>query len=192
MEFKITPEMYQKCWQFAEDCLKTNANRYAKRNQFDLEKIKKDICIGKLGELGVYQIYNQKFPQLSYPDFQIYESYQKSWDSDLKDPTFKLAVKTQSIESEIAFGSSWVFQFNNGKNYDCDKEVFKEVDPNHFVTFVTVNLPKKSGIIKATLKIEDLHKKSLFKEMKKANLRGNKVAVYYEDLLLLNEELFQK
>jgi len=59
------------------------------------------------------------------------------------------------------------------------------------VAFVALNVPKRFGIIKALVKVQWLHDKKLFKEMKKQSLRGNKVAVYYEDLEKYSEELWQ-
>ena len=191
-KYIISDEMYQKCEQFAKDSVLTSADKYARRNQFDVEKIKKDIRNGKLGEQGTHNILSSQYPNLSQPDYQIYDKSQKNWDPDLKDTSgIRVAVKSQDIDSAINYGESWVFQFGNGKNYDCDTAVFKEIDDNHYVAFNALNVPKRFGVIRAVVKISWLHEKKLFKEMKVHQLRGNKVAVYYEDLEKYSNELFQ-
>ena len=194
MDYKyiITDEMYQKCYQFAQDSVLTSADKYARRNQFDVEKIKKDICNGKIGEQGTHDILSNNFPDLSNPDYIVYTKKEKSWSSDMQDPSgLRLAVKSQDISSAINYGDSWVFQYNNGASYDCDTGVFKENDDNHYVAFNSLNVPKRFGTIRAIVKIKWLHEKSLFKEMKVHQLRGNKLAVYYDDLLQYKDELFQ-
>lgn len=191
--FEISPEVYTKCTNFANDSVKTSADKYARRNQNDVYKIMKDIRNGKIGEEAVYAKVVERFPKISEPDHNIYDKKDKSWAPDLKDADsdLRLAVKSQDFESAVNFGDSWVFQFGNGGKYDCDTEIFKEIDPNHYVAFVSLNVPKRKGTIRAIVKVSWLHEKKLFKEMKKQSLRGNKVAVYLEDLEKYKEELWQ-
>jgi hypothetical protein len=192
-KFIITPDIYEKCSKFAKESVNTSADKYARRNQLDIEKICKDIRNGKIGEEYVWQNVFKEHIGFTPPDYQIYAKKDKSWDPDLKD-TFsdvRLGVKSQDIESSLSFGESWVFQYGNGGKYDCDSGVFKESDPNHYIAFVALNVPKRKGEIRAIVKIHWLHDKKLFKEMQKASLRGNKLAVYYEDLEKYPEELFQ-
>ncbi len=191
-KFLISDDIFNKCTDFSKASVGTSTDRYARRNQFDVEKIARDIRNGKIGEEGVYEKMVSRFPKLSQPDHNIYEKKSKNWAPDLKDVSgTRIAVKSQDIESAISFGESWVFQFGNGGKYDCDTGVFKETDPNHYVAFVALNTPKRFGTIRAIVKIQWLHDKKLFKEMKKKNLRGNKVAVYYDDLIQLPNELWQ-
>ena len=192
-KFLINANVYDRCVSFAKASVNTSADKYARRNQFDVEKIVKDIRNGKIGEEGVYEKLAVTLPGLSKPDHNIYDKRDKSWSPDLSDASssIRVAVKSQDIESAINFGESWVFQFGNGGKYDCDTGVFKEVDPNHYVAFVSLNVPKRFGTIRAVVKVQWLHDKKLFKEMKKQSLRGNKVAVYYDDLLKHPNELWQ-
>lgn len=191
-KFKITEDLNNKCIAFAKASVNSSADKYARRNQYDVEKIVKDIRNGKLGEEGVYEILFEQYPNLSKPDHNIYDKANKSWAPDLKDPSgIVVAVKSQDIESALNFGESWVFQFNEGKNYDCDTGIFKEKNDNHYVAFVALNVSKRFGTIKAIVKVQWLHDKKLFKEMKKQSLRGNKVAVYFEDLQKYENELWQ-
>ena len=194
MKFIITEEMNKKCSEFAKNSVNTSSRKYASRNQFDIDKITKDIRNGKIAEEGVWHLLVDKFPHLSKPDHTIYAAKDKSWDPDLKDisSNMRFAVKSQDIESAINFGESWVFQYGEGKKYDCDTGIFgNNLDSNHFVCFVSLNYPKKTGIIKAIVKVKWLHDNKMFKPMRKANLNGNKLAVYYEDLSKHPEELWQ-
>ena len=43
MKYTITKELNDKCIKFAEDSVQSSIDCYAKRNQNDFEKIKKDI-----------------------------------------------------------------------------------------------------------------------------------------------------
>lgn len=192
-KFIITEDIFNRCGSFAKSSVATSADKYARRNQFDIEKIAKDIRNGKIGEEGVYEKISSIYPNLSKPDHNIYDKKDKTWDPDLKDIASgtHVAVKSQDIESSINFGESWVFQFGNGGKYDCDTGIFKKIDPNHYVAFVSLNVPKRFGNIKALVKVQWLHDKKMFKEMQKQSLRGNKVAVYYEDLEKHLEELWQ-
>jgi hypothetical protein len=193
-QFIISPEMLNKCAEFAQASIDTNANRYAHRNQFNVSKIKDDIRNGKVSEFGVYEVLSQALPDLTLPDCQVYAKKDKSWDPDLKSPSseIRLAVKSQDINSEINYGRSWVFQYNQNKNYDCDTGIFgKKLDPNYYVCFVSLNVPKRTGELRAVVRVQWLHEKKLFKPMKKLNLQGNKLAVYYSDLEQHLEELWQ-
>lgn len=192
-KFTISSEIFNKCTTFAKASVNTSSDKYARRNQFDIEKIIKDIRNGKIGEECVWDNVSVEYPDLSMPDHNIYDKKDKSWSPDLiaEKSNIHLAVKSQDIESALAFGDSWVFQYGNGGKYDCDSGVFKNITPNHYVAFVSLNVPKRHGEIKAIVKIQWLHDKKLFKDMQKASLRGNKVAVYYDDLEKYKDELWK-
>jgi hypothetical protein len=208
-KFIITEDMLKLCTKFAEDSVQSSADAYARRNQSNIGKITKDIVIGKLGEFGVYEKISKLYPTLSRPDTNIYQKGNKSWDPDLTvvppptahdtaSPTYdevyphiRIGVKSQGIESKIAYGESWVFQHRAGKNYDNDTEIFGNVDENHYVAFVGLNLPKKIGEIRAIVKVKWLHENKLFEEMKLKNLQGNKKAVYFESLERFKDKLWQ-
>lgn len=192
-KFLISDEIYKKCSEFAINSMGTSVDKYANRNQYDVAKISNDIRNGKIAEECVWQKLKEVYPELSAPDYAIYTRKDKSWDPDLKDAStpLRIAVKSQEIKSEIAFGRSWVFQFGNGKKFDCDTGIFGKPDPIHYVSFVSLNIPKRSGELRALVKVQWLHDKKLFKEMKKQSLQGNKLAVYYDDLEKFKDELWQ-
>jgi hypothetical protein len=188
----ISEDLIDKAIEFADKSVESNKDRYARRNQTDVDKIIQDIRVGKIGEEIVYNHLISKIPNLSKPDYNIYDKFNKSWDSDLKDgdSSIKIGVKSQNIFSANLYGVSWVFQFNNNKNFDCDKEVFKEESDNNFIAFVSLNIPKRNAEVRGIVKTQFLHDNKLFKDMKKEQLKGNKVAVYWEDLEKL-DNLFQ-
>lgn len=195
--FTITEETLNKCMQFAKDSVTTSIDKYARRNQNNVNKIIEDIRNGKLAEEYVWQELKELYPNLSKPDYNIYDKKQKNWDADLKDPSvpLKIAVKSQEIKSEMAYGRSWVFQFRPESKFDTDTGIFgKQDNEDHyvsFVSFVSLNVAKRIGYIRALVKVNWLHQNKLFKAMQLKNLQNNKIAVYFSDLEKLTDQLYQ-
>lgn len=166
------------CKEFSEA---VDTKFYAGRNQWDANKRKIDAKIGKLGELAVYYSLKDKYPDISYPDFKIYTTRQKSWDYDLKSTTFNLHCKTQENLQSIKFSKSWIFQAE-------DKHIFRDNKDNDYVAFVCVNMLEKSAVIQKILSVNSLHTNKLFKKPVLAKL-VSKLAVYFEDIKDFNCEL---
>lgn len=178
MKFKLSKSGIEKCSKFAADSVFTSIDCYLKRNQDNFDKIKIDIKNGKVGELITFSYIKKMYNDVTYPDFKIYAAKDKTWDSDLTVPSIgkHIAVKTYSTHSE--FPESWIFQ-------NSDKGIFSSIeseDKKHYVSFVTLNYLKKEGEIKAIVTVDWLKKNSMFKETRKKSLRGNKLAVYFDDL----------
>lgn len=176
----FSQEDLDKCQDFADN---VDTSLYTRGNQFSKRKRQWDSMTGKLGELVVYYNLIDAYPELTYPDFKIYKSFQKSWDYDLKDPKFNLHVKTQDLKQSERYGTSWIFQKQ-------DKSIFFESKENDYVAFVIVDNLKEQGEIKAILPVSFLNTHSLFKPPVLAKL-FNKMAVYLEDLSSIGENLFQ-
>jgi hypothetical protein len=197
----ISPEILDKCEKFATASAPTNMSALSRRGQSNPEAIKRQIKSGKIAEVLVHQEASKNFPKLSEPDFNIYSKKEKSWDPDLRDldSEIRIAVKSQEREQADYYHESWVFQFNDGKNYDCDTEIFgKNINPNQYVAFILLNTPKKTGEIRAIVKVQWLHDKKLFQPMAlaKFNQTNNKLAVYYDhpeynSLIKYQNELWQ-
>lgn len=169
----FTPEDVEKCTEFSNQ---VDTSFYAKRNQWDADKRKADSKIGKFGELAVYYSLKEKYPTITYPDFNIYPARQKSWDYDLKHESFNLHVKTQETLQAAKFGESWIFQSE-------DKHIFKIYTDKDYVAFVKVNLMKNEAEVRAIVQINTLHDNKLFELPVLEKLRyANKLAVYYRDL----------
>ena len=123
----------------------------------------------------VYNILKPLLPDLTEPDYNIYDKYNKSWDPDLKANNIKLAIKSQDYESALRYTHSWIFQ-------KTDKEIFQNKDDNKYVAFVSENVALYEGSIVAIVKVNWLHENNLFKPMKREVLQSNKLAVYLNDL----------
>jgi hypothetical protein len=107
----LSSDVVKMCEHFAENCYKTNADEYQRRNQKNLNKIKKDIALGKMAEFAVYFIFLEKgISDISIPDLNIYGYKNKSFERDLKCKNYNFHIKTQSLESALKFGESWMFQ----------------------------------------------------------------------------------
>jgi hypothetical protein len=197
----IHDDILAKCDEFSLKSAPTNLSALSRRGQYNIDAIKRQIKTGKIAETLVYSEISKDYPDLTEPDFNIYTKKNKSWAPDLKDKqsNLRLAVKAQEYESSLQYHESWVFQFNGGKNYDCDKEVFGEnIADNNYVAFVLLNTPKRTGQIRAIVAIKWLHDKKLFQPMalRKFNVTNNKLAVYYNhpnynSLNNYSEELWQ-
>lgn len=190
MKFNFTKEEYDACVLFSES---VDTSHYAKRAQFNESKRIKDSLIGKLGEVAAYHYLKDKIMNLSTPDFNIYEAKKKSWDFDLKGDGFNIHVKTQDNEMGEKYGTSWIFQYGNGRNSSYDKEIFDLLSPNQYVVFVSLSLNKENSIanVRAVTKLEFLHEKKLFALPKLERLQfANKKAVYLKDLEKYPEDMF--
>jgi len=171
-KIKFSEEEIANCEDFSQ---KVDTTLYARRNQSDNEKRKKDAKIGKMGEIAVFNFLKEKYPTLTSPDFNIYSAKEKSWDFDLKATNFNVHVKTQDYMQGLKYDESWIFQ-------NEDKHIFKEYSDNDYVVFVTVNLQKKEAEIRGICKLKLLHDNSLFALPKLLQLQNNKRAVYLKDL----------
>jgi len=171
---KLTNQEIYEIQNFVE---KSEVNFYSTRNQFDVNKKKNDIKIGKCGEYIVYKYFNKKYPTITKPDFNIYEKYDKSWDYDLKTDKYNIHVKSQDYSSSKLFGISWIFE-------KSDKHIFQNYGDNDWVCFVLVNINNYTGKILKLVKIKTLHEKNLFKSPKLNKLK-TKLAVYFSDLKLI-------
>jgi len=70
-KIKFSEEEVASCEDFSQ---KVDTTLYARRNQSDNEKRKKDAKIGKLGEIAAFNFLKEKYPDLSSPDFNIYSA----------------------------------------------------------------------------------------------------------------------
>lgn len=164
---------------------------YSTRNQFNESKKIKDSFIGKLGEFAAYHYLKDKVEDISVPDLNIYDAKSKSWDFDLKSKSANFHVKTQDLVQGEKYGTSWIFQYGNGKSRSYDKEIFDKLTDNQYIAFVSLDLEKLCAHIRACVNLNHLHDKKLFGMPKLEHLqRANKLAVYLKDLERYPEQLF--
>jgi hypothetical protein len=188
VEYKFTSEEIKAAELFSEA---VDTSFYSTRNQFNESKRKKDSLIGKLGEFAAFHYLKDKISNLSFPDLNIYDAKQKSWDFDLKGDNANIHVKTQDLVQGEKFGVSWIFQFGDGKSKSYDKEIFDKISDNQYVTFVSIDLERFTAYIRGVVLLEHLHNKKLFGLPKLEHLqRANKLAVYLKDLERYPDNLF--
>lgn len=100
------------CRNFADACVHTNIDCYKKRNQYNLDKIKKDIEEGKRAEIAVYLAIRGKLGVIcKRPDFKIYNKRGKDYSADLQTQHYNIHVK--STREPNVKKMSWVFQKND-------------------------------------------------------------------------------
>lgn len=109
MSLKPVTEYQDKLSQlFADYCVTTNADEYAKRSQENKDKVISDIYNGKVAEYMVYNTLLVKGKNPTPPDIMIYTAINKSFDADINCGLIKVHVK--SCQGDSPFGSSWLFQ----------------------------------------------------------------------------------
>jgi len=113
----IVDEYRERCKNFTIKVIKTNLDEYKRRGQTNVDRIKKQIFIGKLAECAVWKV--KKDELVSGPDFTIYPPRHKSFDADLMFKDGKeLHVKCQYTGKPGNKNNSWVFQkVDNPKGY---------------------------------------------------------------------------
>jgi len=145
---------------------------YTDTNQRNLQKIKHDHYVSKIGEEAVKQVFQQLSKAVRGPDYEIYRGSQKSWDADLYIDRVPLAVKTQTSNLAKKFGLSWTFQASR-QRYD---PILRE--PDSWVCFVEFDEEDMQCHVYPPYQIKELN----FGEPKLDKLKGTKKVVYRENL----------
>lgn len=157
---------------FAQEVVSTV--NYRDSNQTNINKIKADHFISKLGEEAVCAVYKQFAHFVSQPDYHIYQKIAKSWDSDLQINGKSLAVKTQRKTQSRKYGLSWTFQAAKKRRDPILQQA------NAWVCFVHCNdeSPLYECIVYPAYQIKHLP----FRDPILAHLKGRKQVVYAEDI----------
>jgi hypothetical protein len=166
MKIKISKYNYNKCAAFADEQLKTSAKLYKYRGEQNKEKMRQDIIIGKMAELGV-----QKFLKSSKPDFTIYERNKKSYSADLRLGNLRIHVKSQSEDSVRKYGHSWLFQRTDN--------IVRKATPWDILVLTCVNERKREVYILKMIRAREITK---WGECKVPSYRHSKVALYLEEM----------
>jgi len=142
--------------------------------------------VGALGEIGIYRMLKRLGMKVSPPDFNVYEAKNKSYDADLSDKDgYRFHCKSQSRESEEAYGGSYILQYGGNGEGHVDK-LFKRRTNRDFLIPCLVDVDAKEVIIYGCIKVETLFKKDLIKMPRVKWLEFSKRAVYLEDLFTLS------
>lgn len=133
MKYKITPYIYGKCEEFANERLSNSYSLYNRRGKSKTDKIRQDILVGTLGEWGAYRYLKELGYCVRKPDMNHYSTRGKSYAADFEclDSGLKFHCKSQSIDSAELYGHSWLVQRNDPVvNLPSQDEwfIFTEVD----------------------------------------------------------------
>lgn len=156
---------------FTDYVIDTNKHQYAKRGQYNIERIKNQILDGKMTEFGYMMA---AYPKCNYQmSFEIFEGKNKSHDEDLIDLDMKYPNVQVKCASHYGGERSWVFQDTaiNKYNKNYPKEIFALCDLDKI---------KKIVYIIALMYWSDIC--ILLKDCKNDNVRSNKKAIYESDI----------
>jgi hypothetical protein len=105
---------------------------YSDSEQHQIDKIKEDHFISKLGEEAV-KLVLQDYAVVKGPDYNIYATNQKNWNADLFINDTGVAVKTQKTSAAKKYDLSWTFQSGSQR-----RDVLLD-NPEGWVVFVEYN-----------------------------------------------------
>ena len=168
---ELTAEVIARAKTFANAVARTID--YRDSNQRNVEKIKFDHFISKLGEEAAKHVFENRNALVEGPDYNIYEAKQKTWQSDLIVNGHHVAVKTQTKSNARKYGLSWTFQQSEIRKDPILK------NPEAWVCFVECD---EANNYKCTVyppaRIKDLN----FQPPRLQHLIGKKQVVYASDL----------
>jgi len=189
----ITDEEYSECFRFAYDP-KLNVELYLSRHPGLTEKkARHDILIGKIGEIGVYKIFEKIATKIHYPDFTVYDITKKSWkdDVDFLYDGVRVSLQVKTCTPGRSFPISWIVEKIDGK-------IFKDPDQSvvDIILFVEVECVKRRDLtVQYRARIDCAMSKAVFVAHpeilgypKSEKAREKKHAIYFID----KKDLFDK
>lgn len=171
-EYFVGDDIIKICNHFADRVISTNIDCYQNRKQYNLDKIRQDIVLGKIAEWGVYFNYlHRGRTNIGIPDMNIYQAGHKNFDADLKWGFYNLHIKSQTFESAERFGDSWIFQakdplFDFSNEYDI-------------IVGCRVTMDTDGCLVQ--IKLEKPFRNLIFGDTRMSKFAGNKKAVYLKD-----------
>lgn len=173
MYITLSKYFYDKCVDFAEKQLETSKDLYSRRGEYRLRKIKEDIITGKLGEVAAYEYLKKRGLKCCKPDFNIYEKQRKSFDADLTTECGKkVHVKSQSHDSMVRYGASWLMQKSDKLTYNPTE--------NDLILMIVIRGMEADilGVVNA----KDLINNELIDAPKIGRYAHTKCAIYFNDI----------
>ena len=168
---------WEKSCAYAELEYTTVKHTRKRRGQSNKKRIIHQSSVGKFGEILASEYLAFLGYECTEPDFEVYTSKKKSWESDLFVGNTKIACKTQDVASAAKYGLSWIFQ-KSGFGKGHSDPVLN--DDSSLSIFVWVDLQKRLFGVKGPFRLCDIRK--YFKEPRVSSLRFSKVALYWEDI----------
>lgn len=174
----VLPEyVYDQVESFAAKSL-SSSDHYINKRKANIGRVKEQIIEGKIGEFAGrgYLVRELHLPGYVVPDLEILPVHKKSWAADLVYKDFGIHVKTVTKDSAEKYGESWVMQ--------VDDPLFRNgLSVSDYMCFVLYDKQDKVFHVRALARWDWIYKNNIFKEMKLAKFKSNKVAIYYEDLV---------
>jgi hypothetical protein len=165
---------------------KENTLKYAKRNQFNTDKIVDDMILGLSFELGVvYPYLCEKFGENHVAIPYVYDGDNERKINFKHDPDItvnnELHFHCKCIEKKIAntFGYGWMFQ---KKYLENNKKKLLNSDKD-FIVFGTIDMESKNASIMVIQKFNVLFRHEMFEQPMKRVLREGKRVVKYSKFL---------
>lgn len=152
---------------FIEKRTKDSSKFYTSRGSF--KEI--DLKAGALAEVAVYKYLNEKGFSPSLPDFSIH--LKKSYSADIVCSIGNIHVKSQTIDSVLKYGGSWVFQRNDS--------LFNN-KLNDYIVLCTVDISNNLVTIQAIIKVSNIVSNNLIADCKSSWHNTNKCALYLEQI----------
>lgn len=162
------------CRKFANDVVSSNKDEYARRKQFNINKIIDDIYIGKLAEFATYKILKTKRDTVTVPDIGIYSKNRKSFSADLTMDSYSIHVKARKTEFAKKYNLSWSFQA-----YDSLIKSPTEYDLISFCVVISSSEVDVKRIVQANKLI------NLYKDPELVKLHGIKKVLYWDDIKIV-------
>lgn len=166
---KLTLADIRKAGEFAKLRAK-DVELYKKRGGFKVE----DIINGALGELAVNKLLKDAFPDITDPDFNIYDKSQKSYKADMQSGNKHFHVKSQSILSAETYGASWLMQRHD--------PTLKNPEHNHYMVPTVVDVKNKVVWVYGVIPMKTLVSEGLVGECVVPMFRQTKVCIYLETI----------
>jgi len=171
-KYLLDSDIIKLCDHFADRVISTNLDCYKKRKQFNYDKIKQDIFIGKLAEWGVFFIYLQRGRHnIIPPDMNVYSKKKKSFDPDMRWGLFNIHIKSQTYESASRYGDSWIFQA---------KDPLFEFS-NEYDIIIGCRVAIGDSCSEVEILLEKPFKNLVFGDTRLSKFAGDKKAIYLKD-----------
>jgi len=168
---------YDICLSFAEHVYATNQKEYFRRNQADRAMIIRQIVVGKLAELSVFEYLQGLNLAPEFPDFTVYRGADKNFGADTvfayQSLEVQCHIKSQEVQQGNLYSQSWLFQ-----RYQDPLVLYPAKHANDILAFVQMD-----GLVADILGFVWVPEvSSCFSEPRLPRLRDNKVALYLSDL----------
>lgn len=166
---KLTANDIKKAKEFA--ALRSKDSKlYEKRGGFKLS----DIITGALAEIACHKLIRKHEPELSKPDFTIYDKSQKTYKADLYTETRSFHIKGQTLQSAETYGASWLMQRRD--------PILNDPENGHYLVPCVVDEENKVVYVYGCVPMRTMTTEGLIGECVVPMFRTNKVCIYLSEI----------